>query len=128
LRVTVCEVGAPLVKPRTATGDRVQRAAAAISPGGGGRVLCRARLEKNDTLIVAKLDRAFRNAANALVTAEALKAHKVDLVIADMGEVKRRGGGHIGGDAPFEHARTRETEGGPRAAKGVVSANARLRR
>src|SRR3954451_21699437 len=49
----------------------------------GGPLL--ARLGKGDTLIVAKLDRAFRNAADALATAEQMKARKVDLIIADMG-------------------------------------------
>lgn len=95
------------------------------------------RLQRGDTLITAKLDRAFRNAEDALATARALKDRKVDLIIADMGsepvtqngvsrmffgmlalvaefererlrervadgrEAKRRGGGHIGGTAPF---------------------------
>jgi putative DNA-invertase from lambdoid prophage Rac len=49
----------------------------------GGTLL--ARLRKGDTLIVAKLDRVFRNAADALATAEQLKAEKIDLVVADMG-------------------------------------------
>ena len=49
----------------------------------GGPLL--ARLGKGDTLIIAKLDRGFRNAADALATAEMLKARKVDLVVADMG-------------------------------------------
>src|SRR3954453_9247133 len=49
----------------------------------GGPLL--ARLQKGDVLIVAKLDRAFRNAADALATAEQLKARKVDLIVADMG-------------------------------------------
>ena len=49
----------------------------------GGPLL--ARLGKGDVLIVAKLDRAFRNAADALATAERLKARKVDLIVADMG-------------------------------------------
>src|ERR1700733_3968094 len=49
----------------------------------GGPLL--ARLTKGDVLIVAKLDRAFRNAADALATAERLKARKGDLIIGDMG-------------------------------------------
>src|SRR4249920_1106859 len=49
----------------------------------GGRLL--GRLVKGDMLIVPKLDRAFRNAADALATAERLKARKIDLVVADMG-------------------------------------------
>jgi len=49
----------------------------------GGPLL--ARLGKGDVLIVAKLDRAFRNAADALATAERLKARKVDLIVAEIG-------------------------------------------
>ena len=49
----------------------------------GGPLL--ARLVRGDVLIVAKLDRAFRNAADALATAEQLKARRVDLIVADMG-------------------------------------------
>jgi DNA invertase Pin-like site-specific DNA recombinase len=49
----------------------------------GGPLL--AELSKGDVLIVARLDRAFRNAADALATAEQLKARKVDLIVADMG-------------------------------------------
>ena len=46
-----------------------------------------ARLVKGDVLVVAELDRrAFRNAADALATAEQLKARKVDLIVADMGD------------------------------------------
>src|SRR3954471_3804054 len=40
----------------------------------GGPLL--ARLQSRDCLIVAKLDRAFRNAADALATAERLKAQR----------------------------------------------------
>jgi DNA invertase Pin-like site-specific DNA recombinase len=42
-------------------------------------------LMKGDTLIVAKLDRAFRNAADALAMAEQWKRRGIDLIIADMG-------------------------------------------
>jgi DNA invertase Pin-like site-specific DNA recombinase len=42
-------------------------------------------LQRGDALIVAKLDRAFRNAADALVLAEQWKKQGVDLIIADMG-------------------------------------------
>lgn len=49
-----------------------------------GRVLY-ARLVAGDTLIVAKLDRAFRNAADALATADRLKKDNVDLVVAQFG-------------------------------------------
>jgi DNA invertase Pin-like site-specific DNA recombinase len=44
-----------------------------------------AALRPGDTVIVAKLDRAFRNAADALATAEAWKAQGVNLIVADMG-------------------------------------------
>jgi DNA invertase Pin-like site-specific DNA recombinase len=50
---------------------------------GGGPLL--APLGKGDVLIVAKLDRAFRNPADALATAERLRARKVDMIAADMG-------------------------------------------
>jgi DNA invertase Pin-like site-specific DNA recombinase len=49
----------------------------------GGPLL--ARLQKGDTLVIAKLDRGFRNAADALAVAEMLRARKVDLIVADMG-------------------------------------------
>lgn len=42
-------------------------------------------LRSGDTLIVAKLDRAFRNAADALHMAEHWKHQGVDLILADMG-------------------------------------------
>ena len=44
-----------------------------------------ALLQPGDRLIAAKLDRLFRNAADALMTAEALAKRKVGLVILDMG-------------------------------------------
>jgi DNA invertase Pin-like site-specific DNA recombinase len=50
-----------------------------------------ARLAKGDVLVVAQLDRASRNAADALATAEQLKARKVDLIVADMGSEPVRG-------------------------------------
>jgi DNA invertase Pin-like site-specific DNA recombinase len=49
-----------------------------------GRVLL-ASLQPGDTLVVAKLDRAFRNAADALTRADAWRRAGVDLVVADMG-------------------------------------------
>jgi len=51
-------------------------------PVGGElyRALC-----PGDTLIVAKLDRAFRNAADALAKADAWKRTGVKLIVADMG-------------------------------------------
>jgi DNA invertase Pin-like site-specific DNA recombinase len=42
-------------------------------------------LQPGDTLIVAKLDRAFRNAADALAKADGWKRGGVRLIVADMG-------------------------------------------
>ena len=42
-------------------------------------------LQSGDTLIVAKLDRAFRNAADALAKADAWKRTGTKLIVADMG-------------------------------------------
>ncbi len=44
-----------------------------------------AALRPGDTLILAKLDRAFRNAADALNRADAWREAAVDLIVADMG-------------------------------------------
>ncbi len=44
-----------------------------------------AALRAGDTLILAKLDRAFRNAADALNRADAWREAGVDLIVADMG-------------------------------------------
>jgi DNA invertase Pin-like site-specific DNA recombinase len=44
-----------------------------------------AKLKRGDSLIVAKLDRAFRNASDALQRADDLKAMGVDLYLIDMG-------------------------------------------
>lgn len=49
-----------------------------------GRELAEA-LRSGDTLILAKLDRAFRNAADALNRADAWREAGVDLIVADMG-------------------------------------------
>jgi DNA invertase Pin-like site-specific DNA recombinase len=57
-----------------------------------GRELCRA-LGPGDTLIVAKLDRAFRNAADALARAEAWRRGGVNLIVADMGTEPVTGNG-----------------------------------
>jgi putative DNA-invertase from lambdoid prophage Rac len=88
----------------------------------GGPLL--ARLGKGDVLIVAKLDRAFRNAADALATAERLKARKVDLIVADMGSepvtqngVSRMFFGMLALVAEFERERIRERSAEGRAAK-----------
>jgi DNA invertase Pin-like site-specific DNA recombinase len=99
----------------------------------GGPLL--ARLQKGDTLIVAKLDRAFRNAADALATAEQLKAQKVDLVVADMGSepvtqngVSRMFFGMLALVAEFERERIRERladgRGAKRAAGGHIGGTA----
>jgi hypothetical protein len=84
----------------------------------GGPLL--ARLVKGDVLIVAKLDRAFRNAADALATAERLKARKVDLIVADMGSepvtqngVSRMFFGMLALVAEFERERIKERSGAP---------------
>lgn len=57
-----------------------------------GRELC-ACLASGDVLIVAKLDRAFRNAADALTRAEAWRRAGVHLVVADMGSEPVTGNG-----------------------------------
>lgn len=43
------------------------------------------RLVAGDTLIVAKMDRLFRSALDALATAQRLQEHGVKLILADMG-------------------------------------------
>jgi DNA invertase Pin-like site-specific DNA recombinase len=88
----------------------------------GGPLL--ARLVKGDVLVVAKLDRAFRNAADALATAERLKARKVDLIVADMGSepvtqngVSRMFFGMLALVAEFERDRIKERSAEGRIAK-----------
>ena len=88
----------------------------------GGPLL--ARLVKGDVLIVAKLDRAFRNAADALATAERLKARKIDLIVADMGfepvtqnGVSRMFFGMLALVAEFERDRIKERSAEGRMAK-----------
>lgn len=63
-------------------------------PGVSGATPLRARpkgrllmglLEKGDTLIVAKLDRAFRSAADALDTVEKFKRDGIDLIVVQFG-------------------------------------------
>lgn len=63
-------------------------------PGISGSISLEARpagselaavLRSGDVLIVAKLDRAFRNAADALTRADAWKKMGVSLIVADMG-------------------------------------------
>jgi DNA invertase Pin-like site-specific DNA recombinase len=88
----------------------------------GGPLL--AELKPGDTLIVAKLDRAFRNAADALAVAEQLKGRKVDLIIADMGSepvtqngVSRMFFGMLALVAEFERDRIKERSNEGRMAK-----------
>jgi DNA invertase Pin-like site-specific DNA recombinase len=57
-----------------------------------GRELCES-LRPNDTLIVAKLDRAFRNAADALTKADTWRRGGVQLIVADMGAEPVTGNG-----------------------------------
>ena len=57
-----------------------------------GRTLCD-RLTNGDVLIVAKLDRAFRSAADALARADAWRQAGVQLVVADMGSDPVTGNG-----------------------------------
>ncbi|MBP2294708.1 recombinase family protein [Azospirillum rugosum] len=42
-------------------------------------------LRPGDTVIIAKLDRGFRNAADALATVNAWKERGIDLIVSDMG-------------------------------------------
>jgi DNA invertase Pin-like site-specific DNA recombinase len=88
----------------------------------GGSLL--AELTKGDVLIVAKLSRAFRNAADALATAEQLKAREVDLIVADMGSepvtrngVSRMFFGMLALVAEFERDRIKERSAEGRSAK-----------
>lgn len=88
----------------------------------GGPLL--ARLQRGDTLIIAKLDRGFRNAADALAVAEQLKARRVDLVVADMGSepvtqngISRMFFGMLALVAEFERARLHERVADGREAK-----------
>jgi DNA invertase Pin-like site-specific DNA recombinase len=85
------------------------------------------RLAKGDVLICAKLDRAFRNAADALATAERLKARKVDLIVADMGSepvtqngMSRMFFGMLALVAEFERDRIKERSAEGRVAKRRV--------
>ncbi len=95
----------------------------ALAERPGGRELL-AVLRPGDTVIVAKLDRAFRNAADALATAEAWKRRGVDLIVADMGTepvtqngVSRMFFGMLALVAEFERERIKERSAEGRAAK-----------
>lgn len=57
-----------------------------------GRELCEL-LRPRDTLIVAKLDRAFRNAADALTRADLWRRGSIHLIVADMGAEPVTGNG-----------------------------------
>ncbi len=88
----------------------------------GGELI--ATLRRGDTLIVAKLDRVFRNAADALTTAEAWKRGGLDLIVADMGSepVTQNGPsrlffGMLALVAEFERDRMRERLADGRGAK-----------
>jgi DNA invertase Pin-like site-specific DNA recombinase len=90
-------------------------------PEGGVLPIC---LITGDVLIVASLDRAFCNAADALATAERLKARQVDLIVADMGSesvtqsgVSRMFFGMLTLVAAFERDRIKERSAEGRAAK-----------
>ncbi|WP_158292233.1 recombinase family protein [Paracraurococcus ruber] len=89
----------------------------ALRPAGGPLLT---RMRAGDRLIVAKLDRAFRNADDALATSRQLQARGIDLVIVDMGSdpvtqngVSRLFFGMLALVAEFERERIRErvTEG-----------------
>ena len=95
----------------------------ALAERPGGRELL-VVLRPGDTVIVAKLDRAFRNAADALATAEAWKRRGVDLIVADMGTepvtqngVSRMFFGMLALVAEFERERIKERSAEGRAAK-----------
>ncbi len=95
----------------------------ALADRPGGRALLDA-LRPGDTVIVAKLDRAFRNAADALAMAEAWKRQGADLIIADMGTTpvtqngtSRMFFGMLALVAEFERDRIKERSAEGRAAK-----------
>src|SRR4051794_15273807 len=50
---------------------------------GGGELM--SKLQAGDSVIVVKLDRAFRNASDALTRADWFKAHGINLYLIDMG-------------------------------------------
>jgi DNA invertase Pin-like site-specific DNA recombinase len=95
----------------------------ALAERPGGRELLTV-LRPGDTVIVAKLDRAFRNAADALAMAETWKRRGVDLIVADMGTdpvtqngVSRMFFGMLALVAEFERDRIKERSAEGRAAK-----------
>lgn len=95
----------------------------ALAERPGGQALL-AALKPGDTVIVAKLDRAFRNAADALAMAETWKRRGVDLIVADMGTdpVTQNGAsrmffGMLALVAEFERERIKERSAEGREAK-----------
>jgi DNA invertase Pin-like site-specific DNA recombinase len=83
-----------------------------------------AKLEPGDTLIVSKLDRAFRDAEDALSTSRALHERGVRLIVADIGvePVTENGTGRLfftilASVAEFERFRIRERTADARKAK-----------
>jgi DNA invertase Pin-like site-specific DNA recombinase len=81
-------------------------------------------LRKGDVLIVAKLDRAFRDAADALVKVKQWKAAGVKLILADMGNEPVNENGHsqlfftiLAGFAEWERTRILERTASGRDAK-----------
>jgi putative DNA-invertase from lambdoid prophage Rac len=83
-----------------------------------------AKMVKGDTLIVAKLDRAFRNAEDALTTSRVLQNAGISLIIADIGTDPVTGNGvgklfftMLAALAEFERERIAERMAEGRAAK-----------
>ena len=66
----------------------------ALEARPAGRELCEL-LNPTDTLIVAELDRAFRNAAEALTRADAWRRARIDPIVADMGSDPVTGNGVV---------------------------------
>jgi DNA invertase Pin-like site-specific DNA recombinase len=78
-------------------------------------------LQPGDTIVVAKLDRFSRDAADALSSIETMRENKVALIINGQRvgqKAKRAAGGHIGGSAPFGYV----VAGNGKAAKLVEDA------
>lgn len=93
----------------------------ALRPEGGK---LSASLKAGDTVVVAKLDRIFRNAADALVTAQEFKDRGIDLIIADIGTdpVTQNGAskmffGMLALMAEFERERIKERQADGQRAK-----------
>lgn len=89
---------------------------------GGAALL--AALQPGDALIVAKLDRCFRNAGDALSRADWFRANRIDLYLIDMGSdpvtqngTSRMFFGMLALVAEFERERIRERTSDGRAAK-----------